>query len=212
VQCRCIKGLFARCLQVTENLTPNSRKSDRIKPCVLIQRLVTTLQTEDRTELFRIFREAVTPEFRLGFLVDTLGDEPTMINVVASELRLDYAICVRSGVAELAVDAAESLQAANSLEQILSHQIAAARMMQVYQEGLLTLQKLRTGGKQTVVVQHVQVSEGGRWLREAWNPGMWLGAEEKQNHRGTSVGYVRVRSYTGVGADARLHCNRNPLN
>jgi hypothetical protein len=39
---------------------------------------------------------------------------------------------------------------------------AAARMMQVYQEGLLTLQKIRTGGKQTVVVQHVQVSEGGQ--------------------------------------------------
>jgi hypothetical protein len=29
-------------------------------------------------------------------------------------------------------------------------------------QGLLTLQKLRTGGKQTVVVQHVQVSEGGQ--------------------------------------------------
>jgi tetratricopeptide (TPR) repeat protein len=35
-------------------------------------------------------------------------------------------------------------------------------MMQIYQEGLLTLQKLRTGGKQTVVVQHVQVSDGGQ--------------------------------------------------
>ena len=35
-------------------------------------------------------------------------------------------------------------------------------MMQVYQEGLLALQKLRSGGKQTVVVQHVQVSEGGQ--------------------------------------------------
>ena len=39
---------------------------------------------------------------------------------------------------------------------------AAARMMQVYQEGLLTLQRIRTGGKQTVVVQHVQVSDGGQ--------------------------------------------------
>ena len=37
---------------------------------------------------------------------------------------------------------------------------AAARMMQVYQEAFLTLQKIRTGGKQTVVVQHVQVSGG----------------------------------------------------
>jgi len=39
---------------------------------------------------------------------------------------------------------------------------AAARMMQVYQEALLTLQKLRTGGKQTFLVQHVQVAEGGQ--------------------------------------------------
>jgi hypothetical protein len=39
---------------------------------------------------------------------------------------------------------------------------AAARMMHVYQEAFLALQKIRTGGKQTVVVQHVQVSEGGQ--------------------------------------------------
>ena len=39
---------------------------------------------------------------------------------------------------------------------------AAARMMQVYQEGLLTLNRIRTGGRQTVVVQHVRVSDGGQ--------------------------------------------------
>ena len=97
-------------------------------------------------------------------------------------------------MAELAVDATESVQAANSLENMRSHQMAAAqcaamklitrgldgldgslppvemarltnaaaRMMQVYQEALLTLQRIRTGGKQTVVVQHVQVSDGGQ--------------------------------------------------
>ena len=30
------------------------------------------------------------------------------------------------------------------------------------QTGMLALQKLHTGGKQTVVVQHVQVSQGGQ--------------------------------------------------
>ena len=114
-----------------------------------------------------------------------------MIGVVASEHRLDLAACVGSRVAESAVDAAQSAQAGNSLEKMLCHQMAAihraatkliarslemsdvpvemarlsyaaARAMQVYQEALLTLQKLRTGGKQTVVVQHVQVSEGGQ--------------------------------------------------
>jgi len=38
----------------------------------------------------------------------------------------------------------------------------AARFMNVFQEGLLTLAKLRTGGKQTVVVQHIHVNEGGQ--------------------------------------------------
>ncbi len=39
---------------------------------------------------------------------------------------------------------------------------AAARMMDTYQRGLLTLERLRNGGKQTVVVQHVTVSDGGQ--------------------------------------------------
>jgi len=134
--------------------------------------------------------EAIRSNFRLPHIVDTL-EEPNMIGVVASEHRLDLAACVGSRVAESAVDAAQSAQAGNSLEKMLCHQMAAAhraamklldkslnsslspvemarlsnasaRMMQIYQEALLTLQKLRTGGKQTVVVQHVQVSEGGQ--------------------------------------------------
>jgi hypothetical protein len=93
-------------------------------------------------------------------------------------------------VAESAVDAAQSAQAGNSLEKVLCYQMAASHraamklldgslnsslppvemarlsnasacMMQISQEAVLTLQKLRTGGKQTVVVQHVQASEGG---------------------------------------------------
>jgi hypothetical protein len=45
---------------------------------------------------------------------------------------------------------------------------AAARLMDVYQNGMLVLHKLRTGGKQTVTVKHVvvhqqvQVNEGGQ--------------------------------------------------
>lgn len=133
--------------------------------------------------------EKIQQDFRLDYLVDTL-ENPNMISVVASDHRLELAACVWSRVAESALDAAASAQAQNSLEKMLCHQMAAmhcsamkltarslrdlpplemarlsnaaARMMQVYQEGLLTLQKLRTGGKQTVVVQHVQVSDGGK--------------------------------------------------
>jgi hypothetical protein len=35
-------------------------------------------------------------------------------------------------------------------------------MMSVVQQGLLTLQKLKTGGTQNVVVQHVHVESGGQ--------------------------------------------------
>jgi hypothetical protein len=39
---------------------------------------------------------------------------------------------------------------------------AAARLFEVAQGGCLTLQRLKTGGTQTVVVQHVNIEQGGR--------------------------------------------------
>jgi hypothetical protein len=38
----------------------------------------------------------------------------------------------------------------------------AARMMESFQHGLLTIAKVRSGGKQTVVVQHIDVGAGGQ--------------------------------------------------
>ena len=39
---------------------------------------------------------------------------------------------------------------------------AAARCMAVYQQGLLTLQKVRRNGPQRIMVQYVNVSNGGQ--------------------------------------------------
>lgn len=39
---------------------------------------------------------------------------------------------------------------------------ASARVMEAFQRGLLTLERLRSGGQQVVTVQHVQVNEGGQ--------------------------------------------------
>ena len=39
---------------------------------------------------------------------------------------------------------------------------AAARCMKAYQQGLLTLLKLRLGGHQRISVQYIQVSNGGQ--------------------------------------------------
>jgi hypothetical protein len=93
-------------------------------------------------------------------------------------------------VAAMAVDAALSIQASNSLEKMLAHQLAAthkqimelmgevscqpnagaqakrinaaARYMSVYQQGMLALHKIRQNGQQRIMVQYVDVSNGSQ--------------------------------------------------
>ncbi len=136
-----------------------------------------------------------------GNLVDMV-ERPDAVTAEASMDRLklaDEVHCV-----PLAVDTAETIQANNSIEKMLAHQLAAAhklsmtfagqareltdhsrtdiygrrrdvdaagaakmanataRMMDAFQKGTLALHKLRTGGKQVVTVQHVNVSDGGQ--------------------------------------------------
>jgi len=121
-------------------------------------------------------------------IVDTL-EHPNSISVGASIDRTSAAL--GAGVLEPAIDAAVSAQAANSIEKMLCHQMAAvhfsamrlleqsanpdlrlqpaevarftnaaARLMDVYQAGCLTLLKLKTRGTQRVLVQYQQVNVG----------------------------------------------------
>jgi hypothetical protein len=103
-----------------------------------------------------------------------------------SRLLLDYGI----DAVAMALDASASINAANSLEKMLAHQLAVAhknvmeqigrahgactpdteikrlnvatRLMSVYQHGLLTLKKLRQDGRQQITVQYVNVSHGSQ--------------------------------------------------
>jgi hypothetical protein len=134
-----------------------------------------------------------------GYLYNTL-DHPDFITADASAQRMHLA--KDAGALALGVDMADTIQAANSAEQMLAHQLAAAhagamrlmgqvtnmtmmqatamrtddstnlrvtrlagaasRLMMAFQQGLVTLDKLRAGGKQTILVQHVQVNDGGQ--------------------------------------------------
>lgn len=113
---------------------------------------------------------------------------PDKITLDASLDRVELAY--KNGVLNMALDAAEFIKAESPVEQMLVHQMAAAhrasldlvaeagntrdpvekcrllntaaRLMDVYQKGVLTINKIRTGGQQTVVVQHVQVTGGGQ--------------------------------------------------
>lgn len=141
-------------------------------------------------------------EVKRANIRDTLAGGATRIAEEASVHRTDLLMQPSFNALALAIDAAESIGADNSLEKMLAHQMAvaheaslrlmnraleyvgheanqrpmrgndpveacrltnaSARLMSVFQDGMLTLQKLRTGGNQTVTVQHVNVASGGQ--------------------------------------------------
>lgn len=126
-------------------------------------------------------------------------ENPSQVNLDASQSRLE--LLQQTGILELGLDVAESIDAKNSIEKMLAHQAAAChkmalqllikseeyratgvetekierlnieaqtryintarRLMDTFQRILTTIQKLRTGGQQTVTVQHVQVHNAG---------------------------------------------------
>ena len=135
---------------------------------------------------------------------NTVAD-PDYVTASASRERLELAN--EAGSLDLALDAADSIQAQDSLEKMLVHQMAVlhrgmmraatrmneelyaaagrdegrreaanvracrlagaiSRLSATYQQGLLTLQRKRTGGSQHVTVKHihqqVNVTEGGQ--------------------------------------------------
>ena len=151
-------------------------------------------------------RELIDTENRRDALrvVDTVAN-PDYVTAAASRDRLDLANEAKS--LGLALDAADSIQAQDSLEKMLVHQMAVlhrgmmkastrmneeldaavvldeakreaanlracrlaggiSRMSASYQQGLLSLQRKRTGGNQHVTVKHihqqVNVTEGGQ--------------------------------------------------
>lgn len=120
---------------------------------------------------------------------DTLSN-PGIAALDASAHRIDLLDSLGVQSVALAVDAADSIGAQDSMERMLAHQMAVLhktalecahkaavtpdadrsmrmlgamnRCMQTFQSGLLTLKKFRASGEQSIVVQHVNVTDGGQ--------------------------------------------------
>lgn len=143
-----------------------------------------------------LMRPAAIPPLALGEavpakrtrLVDTLK-LPDVAAQDASAHRLDLLERMGNDCAAMALDAAATIEAGNSLERMLAHQLAVAhktaltltdkatfqpdagekarmlntacRMMETYQRGLLTLQRLRSS-ERNGAVQFVTVADGGQ--------------------------------------------------
>lgn len=147
--------------------------------------------------------EVIEPEDRRipmgrAIIRETLRDGPDAIAEDASMRRAGLLMQPSFNAVAMGIDAAHSINAGNSLEKMLAHQLAvsheaalrlmdralsyeadgramregdsveacrlantSARLMSAFQDGLLTLQRLRNGGAQTVTVQHVNVVQPG---------------------------------------------------
>jgi hypothetical protein len=144
---------------------------------------------EARSKEVRLASGEAVPTGAQQFLHDTLTI-PDLASVEASFERTQLLVRQGPGVAAMALDAAASIQAKSSPEKMLAHQLAAvhrvvmehmafspsrhdiagqakrlnavARCMSVYQQGLLTLRKLRQGGHQRISVQYVNVTDGSQ--------------------------------------------------
>jgi hypothetical protein len=116
--------------------------------------------------------------------------QPNKVAVDASIQRIDLADKV--GAFDLALDAAESIQARSSVDQMLAHQMAvahktcmtllarsvdmadpfqqaklvntAARLMDTYQRAMTVINRVGLQGKNILAVQHVEVHHGGQAL------------------------------------------------
>ncbi|RFO97844.1 hypothetical protein DIC66_03705 [Rhodoferax lacus] len=122
-------------------------------------------------------------------LLDTMKT-PGVAAMDASRDRLRLVSQVGVDCAASALDASDSIQAANSLERMLSHQLAVChttamnyvakanlqqdpqnsvrmmnlgiRAMETFQRGLMTVKRMRGSGEQRITIQHVNVTGGGQ--------------------------------------------------
>lgn len=121
---------------------------------------------------------------------DVIGLLPEIVMNDSATHRGELLTYLGTDCAAMAMTAELDIKAENSLEKMLAHQLAVAhkgsmelmtkgffeedvlskarvmniaiKMMEVFQKGLLTSQRLKSGGSQNIVVQHVTVSGGGQ--------------------------------------------------
>jgi hypothetical protein len=129
----------------------------------------------------------VAPQGDAG-LLDTLA-APGVVAMDASAERIRLVSQIGTDCTAMALDASDTIQAANSLEKMLSHQLASChqmamdhiakaslqqnpensvrllnlslRAMDAYQRGLMTLKRLRSNGQQQIRIEHIDARGGG---------------------------------------------------
>jgi hypothetical protein len=146
-----------------------------------------------------VLSEAERPDGSGGSALRNTLANPDTAAIVASMERTELLTRCGTDVLALGIDAAQSIPDANSLEKMLAHQMALAhkayfrvmesaleqrdsvemarlinascRLTTTFQQGLLAINRVRNGGKQTVTVQHVNINGGQTVVTGNLQPG-----------------------------------------
>jgi hypothetical protein len=162
--------------------------------------------------------------------LETVLKGPDLLNLGASEQRAQ--LLERNGVLELGIEAAHDAQAQGSVQKMVSHQLAAghkramelleesasakdpdiaikkarasARLMDTFSRSALTLQRLQSGGGQTIQVHYMQVNTMvGDGSEKMQNPPAALTTKSKGGRPPTS-GYRTQEAIKQRCADREL--------
>ena len=119
---------------------------------------------------------------------DSIQAQNSMEKMLSHQMALAHSMAMKIGDAAMGqVTKLQNEGRWNSLEPGAATELqrltnSVTRLMGTYQQGLLTLQKLRTGGNQTVTVQHVSVGAGGQAvIGNVQTGGHPLEGEEQKN-------------------------------
>ena len=152
------------------NATPKARRSPKVRAVADNERLA--LASEARADGLAIDMD------------ESVGAETSIEKSLVHQLAAAHALALRLvGRANLGIEGMGRLdrqERGEAVVEVARLSNAAARLMQTFQQGTLTLTKLRGGGAQTIVVQHVQVNDGG----QAVIAGQARGASGKGGERG----------------------------
>ena len=132
--------------------TPKPRRSPKVSALADNERL--SLASEARAEELAID------------MAECAGAETSIEKAMLHQMAAAHALSLRLvGRANLEIEGMgrwDQQGRGEAVVQITRLSNGAARLMQSYQQGVLTLAKIRSGGSQIIVVQHVQVNEGGQ--------------------------------------------------
>jgi hypothetical protein len=88
---------------------------------------------------------------------------PSIVRDIAPRDAIERMLAVQMAATHVAMmRAGKFLRGADQLPQYQAHEVAFNRLARTYAAQMEALRKHRNGGKQTVVVQHVNVEDGGQ--------------------------------------------------